>query len=78
MVPRGCVLKFHALCMIVTASQRLAFGTGFYTSASVRNTVFRGIEGAWLEGRKRRERPIDGWGVLAENRAVEQKARPAT
>lgn len=75
MGPRCCVFKFPAVSIIITASQRLAFQTGFYTLASVRKT-FGGIEGAgWrrrkVKKQKAREkkrgwRPIYGWNILAQ------------
>lgn len=47
--------KFHAIGIIIPASQGFAFQTGLYSLASVRNT-FRGIEegGGW----RRREMNI--------------------
>lgn len=86
MGPR-CAFKFPAVCIIITASQRLAFPTGFSTLASVRRT-FGGIEGAgWrrrkVEKQKVREKKRGwksayGWNILAQiglwSRRLEQLA----
>lgn len=85
MVPRcRCVFSSTLFCIIITASQSLAFQTGLCTSVSVRKTVLEGIEEGRPGGERgtkekggRKKRPSYGWNILAPNRAVEQKVEPA-
>lgn len=69
MVPR-CCLKCHALCIVLTASQVLAFQTGLFAVwQSVSNSFWRDWGRSWLEGGERGRNVKD----QGEERGVEDQ-----